>query len=146
MREQISGEIMFQHGKFPSSARKRSEKTSRKSVQVFDSEDTETCAPQFSPYIENSVKTSWAILLRTYIRSNFVTFAVISAVNQEILNYQLSDHQRLVDICASRSQEYENDIFEDIPVNTAIDYTESPRGSDVTCQCDKFIDVRLCML
>ena len=79
--------------------------------------------------ITAAANRSWALLLRTYIRTNSVLFGLLNngrSIDAETLHYRLLDHSRLDEINAVDNRGRSNIQHSHIDINTAVNYITNP--------------------
>lgn len=116
---------MLQHGRFPISSRKTLKESRSHSICVLTSEDLRELDFYKFGGIASVANASWALLLRNYIRSNYVSFDLLAseeAADEKILHYRLSENERLDEIRKVDSGDVTGIQCSLIDINTAIEY------------------------
>ena len=125
--KQDSEQETLHQGQFPLSNKFRLKECQSLSMNILGTENLETLSLyEFDGIrIASAAKASWAILLRAYIRTSYVSFGLLTngkATDDEINHYQLSDHERLDKICAVDKRRACKLQCSDVDVNTGVDY------------------------
>ena len=139
--EQLPEDILPQHCRFPTSARRRAEKSCGKDVGIFDHKDLSTGWKKHSKPLEDLVQAAWALLLRSYVRNDSIYFAVLftssdgdTCIKDEmqtslhgdetlVLQYQFSEHVQLTDIHPVGSRKCRREGLDHGHINTAINFS-----------------------
>ena len=139
---QLPEDILPQHCRFPTSARRRAEKSCRKDVGIFDHKDLSTGWKKHSEPLGDLVQAAWALLLRSYVRNDSIYFAVLFTSSDGgnctkdkkqtflhgddetlMLQYQFSKHVQLTDIHPVGSRKCRREGLDHGHINTAINFS-----------------------
>ena len=131
-------ELVLQHCHFPTSRRRQIKADLYHCVTVFDDATIWTALGKSLECLEDLILAAWAILLRSYLRNDTVTFAVFSEdqpccdqkisngtalrANTEaiVLQYEVADQCQVKDIHATACWKSNREVLETAHINTAV--------------------------
>ena len=142
--EESLEDLNFQHSHFPTSARRDIEHDHYEAITVFNDGDFRAGpGKKFEP-LEELLQAAWAILLRSYLQDDMVSFAVLSACqnagysNQQnkkislsedseisVLQYHIHEKCLLKDIHAATCWKSTSQVLNGTQINTAVNFWSS---------------------
>ena len=117
---------MLPQGQFPSSNKKTLAESKWHSLGILGRRDVEEFDLFAVGGIAPLANISWAVTLRSYVRSNFISFRLLlsgESADGSVLCYRLSDHERLDKIYAVDLKELDGVQLGHANINTAVDHT-----------------------